>query len=144
MLFGFLLQLYGFPVNEPSDLPMSSRCVGQLFLGLGLIVLSATVAAAFALRTPARRGKPGPTPVADLLGVCKDACDEISVLVEEVYTNIVSDPAGNNGVRKEDLSYLSLADGIVQVRPQFRVPHWQSSCSTVPPTQASRVMANPD
>ena len=76
---------------------------------------------------------PQTQPVEELLEVCKTACDEISELIERVYGSINADPSGNV-VRKEDLSYLSLADGIVQVRaaPTSMLPLLRARPDDVP------------
>ena len=92
-------------------------------LRIGCFFAFTAVAYALAVRPSSRRrlpmallGRaPQTQPVEELLEVCKTACDEISELIERVYGSINADPSGNV-VRKEDLSYLSLADGVVQVR----------------------------
>ena len=42
------------------------------------------------------------------------ACDEFTPFVEAVYAQLNKDP--NASVRKEDKSFFSLADGVVQAR----------------------------
>mmetsp|Transcript_49971 Transcript_49971/g.130152 ORF Transcript_49971/g.130152 Transcript_49971/m.130152 type:complete len:83 (-) Transcript_49971:1430-1678(-) len=54
------------------------------------------------------------TPVAALLDQCKVACDEVTELVEAVYRQLGKEPGA--AVLKEDKSFFSLADGVVQVR----------------------------
>ena len=58
-------------------------------------------------------------PVGSLLSTCKVACDDVTLLVEAVYARLAKEPGG--AVRKEDKSFFSLADGIVQVRRGPRV-----------------------
>ena len=52
--------------------------------------------------------------IAALLQTCKVACDEFTPFVEAVYAQLNKDP--NASVRKEDKSFFSLADGVVQAR----------------------------
>ena len=52
------------------------------------------------------------TPVTALLETCKDACDEITELVEAVYAQLAKEPGA--AVLKADKSFFSLADGVVQ------------------------------
>lgn len=51
-------------------------------------------------------------PVTTLLNTCKTACEEVTPFVEAVYAQLAKDP--NAAVRKEDKSFFSLADGVVQ------------------------------
>eukprot|EP00211_Chloroparvula_japonica_P007123 CAMPEP_0119128896 /NCGR_PEP_ID=MMETSP1310-20130426/6864_1 /TAXON_ID=464262 /ORGANISM="Genus nov. species nov., Strain RCC2339" /LENGTH=425 /DNA_ID=CAMNT_0007119275 /DNA_START=58 /DNA_END=1335 /DNA_ORIENTATION=- len=46
----------------------------------------------------------------ELLGVCKEACDVLSVFVRELYHSL----SGDAGKLKEDKSVFTIADGIVQ------------------------------
>ena len=58
-----------------------------------------------------------PPPVASLLTVCKNVCDDLSTsLVQDVYIQIARDKAAST--TKADDSYFSLADGVVQVSAQ--------------------------
>ena len=52
-------------------------------------------------------------PISTLLETCKTACDEITELVEVVYEQLGKEPGA--AVLKEDKSFFSLADGVVQV-----------------------------
>ena len=53
------------------------------------------------------------TPVTSLLETCKLACDDVTELIEAVYEQLGKEPGA--AVRKEDMSFFSLADGVVQV-----------------------------
>ena len=48
-----------------------------------------------------------------LLGSCRQACHEMVPFIEAVYGTINKNP--NAAVLKEDKSFFSLADGVVQV-----------------------------
>ena len=54
------------------------------------------------------------TAIGALLQTCKTACDDFTPFVEAVYAQLNKDP--NASVRKEDKSFFSLADGVVQAR----------------------------
>ena len=47
------------------------------------------------------------TPIGSLLTTCKGACDDLTVFIEAVYTQLGKDPG--SAVRKEDKSFFSLA-----------------------------------
>jgi hypothetical protein len=60
-------------------------------------------------------------PVTTLLNTCRTACEEVTPFVEAVYAQLAKDP--NAAVRKEDKSFFSLADGVVQVSSRVHRPH---------------------
>ncbi|MEE2829531.1 MAG: inositol monophosphatase family protein, partial [Myxococcota bacterium] len=56
-----------------------------------------------------------PQPVADLLLICREACDSIRVLVQQIYQSISDDPGSEESVfRKADRSAVTIADACVQ------------------------------
>ncbi|KAJ1624888.1 hypothetical protein T492DRAFT_881086 [Pavlovales sp. CCMP2436] len=98
-----------------------------LYLAFAMLPLASVVASAAAHPTSAfvRQARPlhsrsqllalsgggaGQTPITSLLELCKEACDELSVLVRLVYAGMRAEDAA----LKADKSVFTIADGLVQ------------------------------
>ena len=83
-------------------------------------------------------------PISALLGTCKTACDDMTEFVEAVYKHLAKEPGA--AVLKEDKSFFSLADGVVQVRVA-RSPHTSlrgTRARCAPSDNPRRTMLNHD
>lgn len=54
------------------------------------------------------------TPLTDLVNVAKEACDAVTPMLQAFYEKIVENKDGGSAKLKNDATYFTIADGIVQ------------------------------